>query len=158
MLAKIGQRLDSWIIEQNLEARAEGLPLLRACRIRVLGQTALLEQSSPLPLAITNDVDVFADYEHVVEREFRRLLEQEGMELDPVGQEIWMPRETMYSDLFVGPYVTVQVADVESILVSKALKAPVKNRTLIVEYLARGAGARFFEMAEKYELDLEQFL
>lgn len=158
MLAKIAEKLDDWVLERNLEAREEGIPLLRTCRIRVLGQMALLEGGEALPLAFTNDVDVYADYEGAVEAEFRRLLEQEGKQLDPQGNEIWMPRETEYSNLFVGRYVTMQVADVDAVLLSKALKAPAKNRTLIVEYLARGASKRFLEMAKKYKLELEQFL
>jgi hypothetical protein len=116
MLERVAEKLDAWIIAQNLKARAEGLPLLRACRVRVLGQTALLEGGAFLPMVLTNDVDVYADYEHAVELEFRRLLALEGKELDPLGQEVWMPRETEYSDLFTG------------------------------------------RMAEKYRLDLEQFV
>jgi hypothetical protein len=158
MLIKIAQMLDTWIFEQNLEAQAEGRPLLQGCRIRVLGQMALLENKVSLPLTLTNDVDVYADYEYAVESEFRRLLAKQGKDLDPMGREIWMPRETEYRVLYKGQYVTLQVADVESVLISKALKAPKKNHALIVEYLAQGAGDRFFKMARKYRLDLEQFL
>lgn len=158
MLSKIAQKLDYWIVAQNLEAQTEGLPLLRPCRIRVLGQMALLEGSAPLPLTVTNDVDVYADYAYAIECEFRRLLEQEGKSLDPSGNEVWMPRETQYSTLFKGRYVTLQIADPESVLLSKALKAPIKNRSLLTEYLARGSDKRFLTMAEKYKLDLEQFL
>lgn len=158
MLTKIAVTLDSWVFERNLEAQAEGFPLLEPCRIRVLGQMALLENDVSLPLTLTNDVDVYADYEYAVETEFRSLLARQGKDLDPLGHEIWMPCETEYRDLFAGQYVTLQVADVESVLLSKALKAPKKNRTLIVEYLAKGANERFFKLAKKYRLDLEQFL
>lgn len=116
------------------------------------------EAKAPLQLNVTNDVDVYADYEHAIEVEFRRLLAAQGKELDPVGHEIWMPRETRYRDLFVGKYVTLQVADIDSVLLSKALKAPHKNRTLIVEYLAGGPSERFLQMAKRYGVDLEQFL
>ena len=111
-----------------------------------------------LTLAATNDVDVYADYPHAVEREFARLLAVEGRELDPLGHEVWMPRETRYNEFFAGRNVRVLVADLEAILLSKALKAPAKNRPLIVEYLARGASERFLGLARKYRLDLEQFL
>ena len=46
----------------------------------------------------------------------------------------------------------------EAVLVSKALKAPAKNRSLLTEYLAKGASQRFLDMAKKYGVDLEQFL
>jgi hypothetical protein len=55
-------------------------------------------------------------------------------------------------------FVTLKVADVDAILISKALKAPRKNRALLVEYLARGATTRFMRLAKKYNIDLESFL
>ena len=39
-----------------------------------------------------------------------------------------------------------------------ALKAARKNRQLLTEYLARGPSQRFLKLAQKYRLDLEQFL
>ncbi len=158
MIEKVAEKLDEWMVARNLEARAEGVLQLRPCCIRVLGQMALLEGGALLTLALTNDVDVYADYEYAVQCEFRRLLAREGKQLDPLGDEIWMPRETEYTDLYRGRYVTLLVADADSVLLSKALKAPLKNRALLVEYLARGASERFLKMAEKYAVDLEQFL
>jgi hypothetical protein len=69
-----------------------------------------------------------------------------------------MPREARYDAFFKGRFVRVLLADPESILLSKALKAPAKNRQLIVEYLASGASERFLGLARKYHVDLEQFL
>jgi hypothetical protein len=43
-------------------------------------------------------------------------------------------------------------------LILEALKAPVRNRPLMTEYLANGASERFLALASKYEVDLEQFL
>ena len=53
---------------------------------------------------------------------------------------------------------SVWVADPDAVLISKACKAPEKNIGLITEYLAKGASERFFELAQKYALDLEQFV
>jgi hypothetical protein len=154
----IAAKLDAWVVAENLAARSEGLPLLKPSRIRLLGQTALLECHAPFQLNLTNDVDVYADYEYPVQAEFRRLLATHGKELDPLGHEVWMPKETRYADLFTGSYVTLQVADIDAVLLSKALKAPRKNRALIVEYLAAGASRHFLTMTKRYQLDLEQFL
>ncbi|HKO47631.1 MAG TPA: hypothetical protein VJV79_07905 [Polyangiaceae bacterium] len=158
MLIEVAERLETFVIERNLEARSEGTLALKPCVIKLLGQTALLEAKVSLTLAATNDVDVYADYEFAVEQEFRRLLATTGHALDPLGGEIWMPAETTYQPLFVGHCVTLLVADAESVLVSKALKAARKNRPLLTEYLARGPSARFLKLARKYRLDLEQFL
>ena len=157
MLRDIAEQLDQFILAQNAEARREGLPRLRPCTIKLLGQTALMESKVALSLAATNDVDVYADYQFAIEQEFRRLLALQGRDLDPLGREVWMPRETIYHSLFAGRFVTLLVADAESILLSKGLKAPRKNQPLLTEYLARGASARFLELARKYHLNLEQF-
>ena len=158
MLVEVAQRLESFVVERNLDARSEGLLALRPCVIKVLGQTALLEAKVSLTLAATNDVDVYADYEFAIEQEFRRLLAARGRDLDALGSEVWMPTETTFQALFEGHFVTLLVADAESVLLSKGLKAARKNRPLLTEYLARGPSARFLELAQKYELDLEQFL
>jgi hypothetical protein len=158
MLKAVAAKLDAWVIARNLEASEEGGLLSKPCRIRVLGQTALLEAGVTLHLNVTNAVVVYANYGHSVGAQFRRLLAEEGKELDPLGKEVWIPRETRYSDLFRGEYVTMQVADAEAVLLSKALKAPQRNRSLIVEYLATGASPRFLAMAERYAVDLAQFV
>jgi hypothetical protein len=119
---------------------------------------ALMETGVKLTLAATKDVDVYADYDDSVEREFGRLLAAAGHELDPVGHEIWMLRETRYTKLYAGRFVQMLLADPDAVLVSKALKAPAKNLPLIVEYLAAGASGRFLELADQYHLNLEQFL
>jgi len=158
VLVRVIQRLDDWVLEQTLLARADGLPALKPCSIRLLGQTALLEAELPLTLAATKDVDVRADYQDSVRREFERLLALEGRELDPLGHEIWMPVETRYSELYAGKFVRLLLAEPEAVLVSKALKAPRKNGPLLTEYLARGASERFLELVSAYAVDLEQFL
>jgi hypothetical protein len=154
----LAEELDAWVLEQNASARAERLLTIRPCTIRVLGQTALFEANVPLTLAATRDVDVLADYQDSVRREFARLLSAEGRDLDPLGREIWMPTETQYSDLYAGKFVRLLLAEPEAVLVSKASKAPAKNRPLLTEYLATGASERFMKLAAKYHVDLEQFV
>jgi hypothetical protein len=158
VLAEIAEKLDAWAIDQDLRARDEGLPRLRPCTIRILGQSALLELKLPFTLAVTKDVDVQADYDDAVRREFARLLAAEGRDLDPLGHEIWMPRETRYAELFHGRFVAMLLADAEAVLLSKASKAPLKNKLLLTEYLASGASERFLQLAAKYRVDLEQFV
>lgn len=157
VLLDVARKLDRWVIDQNVAARAEGLVTFRPCTIRVLGQAALLEAGLSLQLAATHDVDVIADYDDAVRVEFARLLAAEGRELDPVGAEAWMPRETRYTLLFSGKFVKLLLAEPEAVLVSKALKAPSKNRPLLTEYLARTPSARFWELAKRYALNVEQF-
>ena len=43
-------------------------------------------------------------------------------------------------------------------LISKALKAPEKNRNILIEYLAKNPTDNFFMLAEKYKVNLESFV
>ncbi|HEX5101705.1 MAG TPA: hypothetical protein VFV94_19470 [Polyangiaceae bacterium] len=157
MLREVAEQLDRWMIDENLRLADDGLLRLKPCTIRALGQAALLELGLPVELAATQDVDVRADYEDAVRRRFAELLRARGLELDPLGHEIWMPSETRYTSAFQGKFVALMLAEPEAILVSKALKAPAKNRVLIAEYLTVGPTPRFWQLAKKYRLDLEVF-
>jgi hypothetical protein len=157
VLEAVARELDAWIADQNVMAGAQGMLRIKPCTIRVVGQSALLEARLPLRLLATRDVDVKADYEDAVRRRFAELLARGGLELDPLGHEIWMPKETRYEPLFEGRWVTLLVAEPEAVLVSKGLKAPTKNRALLIDYLALGPTKRFVVLAQKYRLDLEQF-
>ncbi|UCH29726.1 MAG: hypothetical protein JSV06_01505 [Myxococcales bacterium] len=158
MYTQIFSALDQWIARENVKARAEGVPTHRKCTIRVLGQAALWVAEVDLALTATQDVDAYADYDWAVQQELERLLAKEGKVLDPHGREVWMPRETHYAPLYAGRYVDAFVADPDAVLISKACKAPEKNEALITEYLAKGASERFFELAQKYAVDLERFV
>jgi len=157
MLAEVAEELDRWVVDKNLHDKSDGLPRVKPCTIRVLGQSALLEAGLPVRLAATRDVDVRANYEDAVRRRFAELLATRGRELDPLGDEIWMPGETKYTLAFGGAFVRLLLAEPEAILVSKALKAPAKNHALITEYLAVAPTPRFWNLAQKYAVDLEQF-
>jgi hypothetical protein len=157
-LARVLLELDRWVARENVRAWAEGSPPHKKCTIRVLGQAALWAAEVDLTLTVTRDLDAYADYEWAVQQELERLLAKEGKVLDPHGQEVWMPSETRYEPLYRGRYVEAFIADPDAVLISKALKGPQKNRALITEYLAKGASERFFEFAQTYGVDLEQFV
>ena len=157
-LAEIFLALDQWAARENVRARADGTPAHKRCTVRVLGQSALWAAGVDLTLTATQDVDAYGDYEWAVQQELERLLGEHGKVLDPHGHEVWMPTETTYSPIYRGKFVEALVADADAVLISKALKAPEKNRALVTEYLAKGASERFFELAQKYRVDLEQFV
>ena len=150
--------LDQWVARENIRARADGTRAYGSCSVRVLGQSALWAAGADLALTVTQDLDAYGDYEWPVQQELERLLAENGKVLDPHGNEVWMPRETRYEPLYQGTFVEAFVADPDAVLVSKALKAAEKNRALVTEYLAKGASERFFDLARKYRVDLEQFV
>ena len=158
ILPDIFLALDQWVVRENVRARADGTPTHKKCTIRVLGQAALWVAKVDLTLTSTQDLDAYADYDWAVQKELERLLSKDRKVLDPHGHEVWMPRETRYKLLYKGTYVDAWVADPDAVLISKACKAPEKNMGLITEYLAKGASERFFELAQKYAVDFEQFV
>lgn len=158
MLAEVFRKLDAWMGAENVAAIAEGPPRYRPCTIRVLGQMALWEAVVPLTLAATRDVDVYADYAYAVQKQFELLLEAQGKILDPLGHEVWMPKETQYREIYRGPNVAGLIAEPEFVLISKAKTAPEKNRALIVELLAKGPAEDFLALATQYGIDLERFV
>ncbi len=66
-----------------------------------------------LTLDATKDVDVKANYSHAVKEQFEKLLTTKGYFLDPLGHEVWMPRETRYHELYRGKFVRLVVAQAE---------------------------------------------
>jgi hypothetical protein len=158
VLVEVFDELDQWVRARNAECVLEGILRLPPCEIRVLGQAALFELGVGLTLEATYDLDVYADYSHSVEVQLRRLLKARNLTLDPLGHEVWMPPETQYDPIYQGRFVTAKVARAEYVLISKAARAPEKNRALLAEYLARGASPLFLELAERHRVNLEIFV
>jgi hypothetical protein len=158
MLKKVFQKLDQWIKEEDKTRREEGRMGLQKANIRIVGQMALLEAKVDLELVATMDVDAFLEAEHAITKKFEKLLADEGLILDSDSKLIWMPEETVYENFWSGKMLKVELAQTEYIMISKALKAPAKNAVLITQYLEKAANQKFMNLAEKYELDLEQFL
>ena len=157
MLKVVFAALDRWCLAENANRVEMGALRLRPFEVKVLGQTALIEQHVKLPLVATHDVDAYANFDYTAMREFERLLLRRHRVFDRHSQEIWMPKETRYNVLFRGKIVTGKVARPEYVLLSKAIKAPRKNAELMRAYL-RGKPSRVFvKLAETYNLDLRRF-
>ena len=99
-LATIFERLDQWVTAENQSATIEGFRLLAKSIFRVVGQAALLEAKVQFNVAATVDVDVLNDAKHEVVAKLSELLIAEGLELDPLSNQIWMPIETQYVEIF----------------------------------------------------------
>lgn len=158
MLQEVFAKLEEWAVVTNRENLAEGMLPIGRCLIQVVGQTALLEAKLDIHLAATADVDVRQQLEYVFRKKFEELLREQGKFLDPVGHEAWMPDETKYQTIFNGRFVEGAIAEPEFVLISKALKAPKRNKALLAEYLAGHPTELFFALAQKYKVALEEFL
>jgi hypothetical protein len=95
----------------NLERRTNGLFIVPKATVRLLGQMSLLSHdhvAMVLSLAQTGDLDAFLVMEETVKKQF----DFENISIESI--------------------------DPESALVSKAVKAPLKNKQLIREAIASG--------------------
>jgi hypothetical protein len=152
------KKLDLWIEQENKSLTASGLSLIKKCKIKLLGQMALVEAKVELHLFATMDVDAYLEMSYSVQEKFNELLLEKGKHYDVHSSEIWMPKETEYALLFEGKYTQAFYAVPEYVLLSKALKAPQKNHNLIVEYLSKQPSKKFFDLCEKYKVNLENFV
>jgi len=158
MLAGIFERLDLWVAGENRLAGAQGFREIPKSEFRVVGQAALLEAKLNFSVAATVDVDILNNAKHEVVAKLREILISEGLELDSLSHQIWMPDETEYADLYQGEWVRAFLAGTEYIMLSKALKAPAKNAVLIRNYVAHQPSGSFFELCDKYSVDLKSIL
>jgi hypothetical protein len=94
--------------------------------------------SAELHLAQTADLDAFLQMDHFVKMELKKLLHEEGFVYDEDSHPIWIPPAARFEAVFKFKNFAVLSIDAESALVSKAVKAPEKNKLLIREAIASG--------------------
>ena len=158
MLKSIFEKLDRWIAEQNTNAIKQSFLPIQKSTFRVVGQSALFEAKLGLDMAATVDVDALNNAGFSVLAKCSELLALEGLEYDQLSNEIWMPEETKYIELFRGKWLEAFLALPEYIMLSKAKMNMAKNRALLREYIASEAPARFFELCEHYAVNLADIL
>ncbi len=152
-------RLEDAIADENVSLSGEGLALLGPTEIRVMGQMSLLsnpEVQAQIRLFATADVDATVRDEYWVQKKFAELLLEEGLELDPVANEIWLPEDATFTETFSGKLLTCLRLDPLYALVSKAIKAKEKNRLLVRQALSV-FGNELSDLIEQYGGDLKYF-
>jgi hypothetical protein len=138
-LIKIFNTLNDQIIAENNERRESGSRLIVKSKIHVLGQTSLLiqpELTAKLSLAQTGDLDALLEAENFVKETLKKILSENGFVYDEDSPYIFIPTKTKYSNFLMLPSLEVIVIDPESALVSKAVRAPEKNKFLIRQAIA----------------------
>ena len=142
LLKKIFNALNERIIEINRGRRTKDILQVPACEIRLLGQMSLLANEKTallLALAQTADMDALLTMDFVVKEELKRILKEQNLVYDDDSYLIWIPPKAKFEELFKFSHVQVESIDPESALVSKAIKAPEKNKQLIRAAIASGA-------------------
>jgi hypothetical protein len=121
------------------ERRAAGLLPLAKAKVQLLGQMSLLSHAKVsliLSLSQTQDLDAFLTMDHVIKEELKIILQKRGWVYDEDSYLIWIPPGAKFEALLDLDHICVEAIDPESALVSKAVKAPGKNKQLIREAIA----------------------
>lgn len=158
MLKEIFEKLDAEVEHANRQFDRDSLLKLAACEFKLLGQSALLEAKLNLHLNATSDVDAYTNAQSYVLEMLSKLLIKNGLRYDQLSSEIWMPEETIYVEFYLGKFVKVTRAEPVYIMISKALKAPSKNKTLLLEFIAQSPGPVFFELCSRYGVKLDEIV
>ena len=153
--------LNRRVIEINRAREMDGLLKVAKSQVRLLGQMSLMSQkevSATLSLTQTGAVDALLTMDHLIQKEFKNLLLEHGLVYDEDSYLIWIPPGANFRGLFRFENIEVDVIDPESALVSKAVKAPQKNKQLIREAIASGQFATLVDRILKNGGRIESFL
>ncbi len=134
LIKEIFTKLDQRVDKENFRRREDGEPALKKSKVLILGQTSLLldkKLSVRLGLLQTADLDAKLDMEYFVKQKLKELLKEKGLIYDEDSDKIFIPKDSRELDIFDFKNVAVARLDSESVIVSKAVKAPEKNRQLI---------------------------
>lgn len=152
--------LDGRIDKINRLRRDEGLLSVPKAEVKLLGQMSLLSNekvSMLLSLTQTADMDALLAMDQAVKEELKRLLKKQGLLYDEDSYLIWIPKSATFEERFNFKNVIVKAIDPESALISKAVKAPEKNKQLIREAIASGEFPGLVARIEKSGGNLEFF-
>ncbi len=163
VLLKIFDEPNAAIEKENLEREEMGTVKIRSVEIQILGQVTLLANemaAKVLPLQRTGDLDAVIKSTHFFVKDtlVKTILPKFNLVYDEDSEKIWIPPGSRFETLCTHRCFMVKLLDPESALVSKAIKAPAKNRLLIVEAIASEAFPALIERIQKHGGDLTFFL
>lgn len=143
----------------NEERRRDEIEVLPPAELKILGQMALMANSEinqKIHLTATKDLDALIVGPWSVRLALKDLLNEFGLILDESSQEIWIPPNAKYLQFYQDQKLTVYLLDPLSVLVSKGVKAPEKNRFLIEEALTI-YGHELSDLITKYKKEFNKW-
>lgn len=161
ILQQIFSDLDTWVETENRAREESGTLKLSKCLVTILGQMSLLvdeQLSAILNLAQTGDLDAKLRMDFPVKKKLKELLAENGLIYDEDSEKIFIPKESKELPLFEFENITVKRLDPESALVSKAVKAPNKNRQLLRQVIDKNKFPNLIDRIEENDGDLDKLL
>jgi hypothetical protein len=105
----------------------------------------------------TVDFDEHLIGEPPLEDLFKKVLREHGLSYDEQSRYIWLPKETEYETLYSSEILLVTSPLPIYLIVSKAVKAPEKNKSLVRDAIVM-YGDELLHLLEKYEVPIHFFL
>jgi len=160
LLSTFITQIESAIRLANQERAADGVSPFGQVRIRLLGQFGLLvhpQAAAALRPAATRDVDALVEGDWSTRWIVRTAINLSGYVYDDLSSENWIPAQARFELLSESAELRVEVLAPIFNLLSKAVKAPERNRNLIVEGIAV-YGDEFVHLLQTHGADIEYFL
>ena len=141
LMKKIFTDLNQAVEIENLQRLKEGTLTIPKSEVLLFGQMSLMLNESVikmLNLIQTGDMDAKLRMDYFTKNKLLDLLKENGLVYDEDSHLIWIPENAQIIELFKFKNIEVKLIDAESILVSKAIHAPQKNKQLIRQAIASG--------------------
>lgn len=161
VLEQLFLKLDAWIDIENNHREESGAGKLAKCQATILEQMSLLvdaKVSAILNLAQTGGLDAKLKMDFLVKKKLKELLAEQGLIYDEDSEKIFIPKGSKELPLFKFNNITVKRLDPESVLVSKAVKAPEKNRQLLRQAIDKNKFPNLIDRIEENNGDLTNLL
>ena len=126
---------------ENFQRLKDGTLIIPKSEVLLLGQMSLMLNESVaafLNLIQTADMDAKLRMDYFTKNKLLDLLKAKGLVYDEDSHLVWIPENTKVIELFRFKNIEVKLIDAESILLSKAIHAPQKNKQLIRQAIASG--------------------
>ena len=160
-MQKIFLDLNQAVESENIRRLKDGTLTVPKSEVLILGQMSLMLNESVskiLNLIQTGDMDAKLEMDHFTKSKMVEFLAAKGLVFDDDSHLVWIPKDAKTISWLKLKHIDVYLIDAESVLLSKAVHAPQKNRQLIRQAIASG---HFPELIERIILNggkLELFL
>lgn len=141
LMEKIFTALNQAVELENLQRLKEGTLTIPKSEILLFGQMSLMLNESVaanLNLVQTADMDAKLRMDYFTKNKLLELLEANGLVYDEDSHLVWIPENARTIEWLMLKNIEVKLMDAESTLVSKAIRAPQKNKQLIRQAIASG--------------------
>jgi hypothetical protein len=160
-MEKIFADLNQTVELENRQRLEDGTLMISKSEVIIYGQMSLMLNESAatfLKLIQTADMDAQLRMDYFTKNKLLELLKAKGLVYDDDSHLVRIPKDAKTIELFQFKNIEVKLIDAESILVSKAIHAPQKNKQLIRQAIETGKFPTLVDRIIESNGNLEYFL